>query len=180
MISKSLIRKEYRKIRNQLSSKRKEEASKAALQALLPLKEKRSYVLSFASKKNEIDLWPFNLILAKEQKLLLSLVVKEHLVPYVIQDFDKELTLNLEFKILEPNPSLSKQIPVSEISCVLVPALAFDKNNHRLGYGLGYYDRFLSSLSNCQKIGIGFKEQFYSKTFPVEEFDISLDEVLLF
>ena len=180
MNPKSPIRKKFKKIRSQLSTKRKEEASKAALQALLALEEKYPYILSFASKENEIDLWPFNLILAEKKKLLLSRVLKEHLVPFLVQDFEKELSVNPDFQILEPNPTLCKQLPINKISCILVPGLAFDKNIHRLGYGLGYYDRFLMSLVHYQKIGIGFKEQLYEQRLPIEEFDISLDDVLLF
>jgi 5-formyltetrahydrofolate cyclo-ligase len=44
-----------------------------------------------------------------------------------------------------------------EISLVLVPLLCFDKHGHRVGYGKGYYDRFLSECQpGCLKIGLGF------------------------
>ncbi|MFZ1808938.1 MAG: 5-formyltetrahydrofolate cyclo-ligase [Cyclobacteriaceae bacterium] len=44
-----------------------------------------------------------------------------------------------------------------KIDLVIVPLLSFDQTGHRVGYGKGYYDRFLSSCrKDCQKIGVSF------------------------
>jgi 5-formyltetrahydrofolate cyclo-ligase len=55
--------------------------------------------------------------------------------------------------------------PTGQIDLVIVPLLAFDQSGHRIGYGKGYYDRFLTECRNdCQKIGL-------SLFGPVESID---------
>jgi 5-formyltetrahydrofolate cyclo-ligase len=66
-----------------------------------------------------------------------------------------------------------------QISCILVPGLVFDKNNYRLGYGLGFYDKLLKN-KKCPTIGIGFFEQLFKDSLPIEEHDIKLNQVMLF
>jgi 5-formyltetrahydrofolate cyclo-ligase len=57
--------------------------------------------------------------------------------------------------ILEPK--LGLPTPINEIDLVIVPLLAFDKFGHRVGYGKGFYDRFLKDCrSGCKKIGLSF------------------------
>ncbi|GAX88789.1 5-formyltetrahydrofolate cyclo-ligase [Effusibacillus lacus] len=69
-------------------------------------------------------------------------------------------------------------VPVSSIDVVLVPGVAFDLQGGRLGYGGGYYDRFLPMLrSDAVKIGLAFDLQLVDR-LPVEEHDIHLDYVV--
>ena len=58
---------------------------------------------------------------------------------------------------------------------MIVPLIAFDSENRRLGHGKGYYDRFLSS-SEALKIGVAFSEQKIRRV-PVEAHDVPLDIV---
>jgi 5-formyltetrahydrofolate cyclo-ligase len=55
------------------------------------------------------------------------------------------------YNILEPQKG---KIHDGEIDMVLVPLLAFDEQGYRVGYGKGFYDRFLEPLKNAQKIGV--------------------------
>ena len=61
-------------------------------------------------------------------------------------------------------------------SCIIVPGLLFDKNNNRLGYGGGYYDRFLAN-NNIYKIGICFSNFLVDKII-IDKNDIKMDEVI--
>jgi len=61
---------------------------------------------------------------------------------------------------------------------IIIPGLAFDSNNYRLGYGGGYYDNFLVNHPKAYKIGIFYPEQLVEKV-PTEAHDLCLDEVLL-
>jgi len=63
---------------------------------------------------------------------------------------------------------------------LLVPLLAFDKHNYRLGYGGGYYDRYIKKISNIKKIltiGLAFSFQKIDK-IPVNDYDEKLDFIL--
>ena len=58
-----------------------------------------------------------------------------------------------KFSLLEPKSDLCEKVVSFDNSICVVPGLAYDKSGHRLGYGKGYYDRFLSSY-NGTKIGV--------------------------
>jgi 5-formyltetrahydrofolate cyclo-ligase len=75
------------------------------------------------------------------------------------------------FGILEPENGF---VPKSDLDVILVPCTAF-KGKHRLGYGGGYYDRFLKDFQGL-KIGIAFDEQ--EADFPVHSWDIPLDIIV--
>ena len=65
------------------------------------------------------------------------------------------------FGILQPKHGLTNKIPLEEIGLVVVPAIAFSKDNMRLGRGKGYFDRFLAEekLSPSKVIGLAFRFQ---------------------
>lgn len=82
-----------------------------------------------------------------------------------------------KFGILEPK--LGNTIIKGEtIDLVLLPGLAFDKEGGRLGYGGGFYDRYLTKItSNTPKIGIGYDFQIIAKVI-MERYDNYIDGVI--
>ncbi|MFC5283599.1 5-formyltetrahydrofolate cyclo-ligase [Pedobacter alpinus] len=69
--------------------------------------------------------------------------------------FDPENTVLVKNKYQIPEPLYGKQINGQEIDAVIVPLLAFDKEGHRVGYGAGFYDRFLAQCKPAVlKIGV--------------------------
>ena len=76
-----------------------------------------------------------------------------------------------------PEP-LSKKIVYPDL--ILVPLVGFDKNNFRLGYGGGYYDRYIEKVSKFKKfktIGLSFSFQKIKK-LPLNKFDKKLDFII--
>lgn len=72
-------------------------------------------------------------------------------------------------------PIVGNKIPEHEIDVVLVPLLAFDKTGFRVGYGKGYYDKFLSKCrKEVIKIGLSFFEP-VDEIEDINQFDISLN-----
>jgi len=87
---------------------------------------------------------------------------------------DMTLAMN-RWGILEPNPVHSLQFTVASIDLVIVPLLAFDKQGHRVGYGKGFYDRFLARCApKTIKVGICMFEPI-TQIDDVNAFDIRLD-----
>ena len=80
-----------------------------------------------------------------------------------------DLKKNL-YNILEPQQGV---IHNGDVDLVMVPLLAFDKRGYRVGYGKGFYDRFLENL-NAQKIGLSLLPAI-DKIDDVTERDIRLD-----
>jgi 5-formyltetrahydrofolate cyclo-ligase len=75
------------------------------------------------------------------------------------------------FGIMEPLP----YGPVDEIDLLIVPGIAFDKNGYRLGYGMGYYDKFLAK-KNVFSIGLGYSLQLL-ESLPKGKYDKRLDAI---
>lgn len=79
------------------------------------------------------------------------------------------------FGIQEP---LGEPFPFEEIEAVLVPGLVFDRQGNRLGFGKGYYDRFLPQLPPTAFFcGIAYDFQVVEDTFPTP-YDVKLHEVV--
>jgi len=78
------------------------------------------------------------------------------------------------FGILEPTGAEFKDLDL--IDLIIVPGVAFDKNNNRMGRGRGYYDKLLQS-TKAYKIGVCFGFQFFEKV-PIEKHDLPMDLVV--
>lgn len=77
-----------------------------------------------------------------------------------------------------PEPVQAQAIAVTEIDMVLVPLLAFDPKGHRVGYGKGFYDRFLASCRpGTTKIGLSLESGGHQLA-DVHEGDVLLDYVI--
>ena len=118
----------------------------------------------------------FQLIKKIKVKTFLPVTKPNNLMNFVEWQYLDPLKVN-KFGMLEP--CLKKKILVPDL--MLVPLLVFDNNNNRLGYGKGFYDKFLNKfLKNKKKIitiGVAFSFQKYNK-LPVSNLDIKLDYVL--
>ncbi|TDB60449.1 5-formyltetrahydrofolate cyclo-ligase [Arundinibacter roseus] len=76
--------------------------------------------------------------------------------------------------IQEPDPLLATRVEILDIDIVLVPLLACDRRGHRVGYGGGFYDRFLAECRpEVQRIGLSF-EQPLDEITDVSAWDIPL------
>lgn len=80
------------------------------------------------------------------------------------------------YGILEPPADNKSLIQKSEIQLILVPALAFDREGYRLGYGGGFYDRYLEDFGG-RSIGLAFSECI-ADSLPHMEHDKPVDFVL--
>ncbi len=93
---------------------------------------------------------------------------------YILQDMSA-----LEsgfFGVLEPNPALCRKVTDFSEGLCIIPALAFDKSGYRLGYGKGYYDRFLAKFSG-ETLGLVYDCCFYD-SLPHGKFDRAAQWIL--
>lgn len=77
-----------------------------------------------------------------------------------------------KFGVMEPDTGSDTVIP----DVLIVPIVAFDKGKNRIGYGKGYYDRYLQTFEGI-KIGMAFEAQL-TDYIPVEKFDVPLDYIV--
>lgn len=174
---KSELRKIFLQKRSAITTERRHLASDEMCSFLKEKTKDFSLVLSFASFSSEIDLWEYNKFLAANSKLALPTVTGEELKIYLVKDIEKHLILS-KSHFLEPNPSMCIEIESSKPDCILVPAIAFDREKNRLGTGMGYYDRLLTKIL-CPTYGIGFHDQLV-ETLPTEPHDVPLKNIYLF
>ena len=104
-------------------------------------------------------------------KISLPITRKENKMDFFEWSFKKPLLIN---KIGIPEPFPKKKVYPDVL---LVPMLAFDKHKFRLGYGGGYYDRYIQKIKKIKKIliiGIAFSFQEVTK-LPITRYDKKLD-----
>lgn len=127
-------------------------------------------------KFNEIDTSPIF------EKIWQNFPQIEVLIPKV--DFQTQEIKNLKFsrntKLIKniwqiDEPENSENIEDQKIDMVLVPLLCFDKSGFRVGYGKGFYDKFLEKCRpDCRKIGLSFFPP-VEKILDTNKFDVRLD-----
>ncbi len=89
----------------------------------------------------------------------------------------EEPLVKSRFGVPEPDGNEEKRIDPKTIDLLIVPGVAFDEQGYRLGYGKGFYDRFLPK-TDAKRIGLAFREQILSKPLPRDDFDQPVDQVI--
>lgn len=80
--------------------------------------------------------------------------------------------------IPEPNSAILNRLDPAEIDLAVIPGVAFDYGRHRVGYGAGYYDRFIPRLrSDCVKAGVAYSLQLVDK-INTGRYDVPMDIVV--
>ena len=179
---KQTLKQQILEKRTSLSKEEIGEKSNKIKNNLFSLKEfnEAENIMLYASFNTEAD----------TQKIIKELLAKKEktiVVPYVIKrDFRLHLSelknINeLEpktFGILEPKEMYIREFNPDMLDLVIVPGIVFDKKGHRIGYGYGYYDRFLKAIrKETVKIGLAFDFQLI-ESIPEEEHDVPMNIVV--
>lgn len=158
---KKELRSKYKALRKQLSENDREEMSLSIANQLLklPIWDKNYFHVFLPIETHlEVDTeLILHLLSGKDKEILISksnFETKE-MIHYLLTDNTK-IKKN-QYHIPEPVDGI--EVPSKKIEVVFIPLLAFDKKGHRVGYGKGFYDKF---LGECQtetiKIGLSFFE----------------------
>lgn len=95
----------------------------------------------------------------------------------IFYDFTNRKQLEKGFyNLIEPKPHETKEVRKTEIDLVLVPGLIFDKKGYRVGFGGGYYDRFLKDFPNHTAALICSKQ--VTSVLPIEPFDVPIQKII--
>ncbi len=174
-MTKNEIREKYLNLRNKLSDEEVTEKSRTIFYELSKTNiwEYAYYMLYCAlEKQNEPDIGLMAKELWRLQKKVYLPKIKENTMQAVVYDFNTELVKN-EWEILEPKEDLI--IETEKIDIFLIPMILCDFRGNRVGYGKGYYDRFLTEASPTSlKIGVSFFEPL-EELIPTESTDIAMD-----
>ncbi len=174
------MRKEISRLRDQLSLKERKQYSEMIQRRIteLSIYQEARTILYFVSFRSEVDTIPLiqdGLALNKRVVLPISDPSRGCLTFSEMRDCERELSPGA-YGILEPKKEFMRPVQAPEIDFVLMPGLVFDLYGYRIGYGGGYYDRFLGELaSKPSLIAIAFDLQIYNEPLPYEEHDIPVD-----
>lgn len=162
--------------RNSLSKEDIIEKSRQIENKLFSLEQyiKSKTVMFFVSFNNEINTHDMIKSALKNKTVIIPKVAHHEIEPSVIIDFGNLLPSE-KFGILEPIEIM--KIAYKNIDLVLIPGIVFDKEGHRIGYGFGYYDRFLRKVPKAIKIGLSFEFQVIDK-IPREMHDVHVDLIV--
>ncbi len=140
-------------------------------------KVKTAHIFLTLDKFKEIDTEPIiNYFRRKSIQIVVSKCnFEDHTLSHFYFEENTKLELN---KYGVPEPVNAKQVEETIIDLVFVPLLISDENNYRVGYGKGFYDRFLAKCrKDCKKIGLNFFKPI-SKIVDINVFDIALNNVI--
>lgn len=170
---KNELRKKLLKVRADINKETKISVKEKI--TFLPEYKTAESVFCYVSKKGEA-----------ETDFLLEQILKDNkrlLVPRCIDKKGnmeaveiKDLTCLKEGFYGIKEPETGKVVNKNEIDLCIVPGIAFDEDGYRLGYGGGYYDRFLSDAEMCV-VGVCF-EELKIENLPKEENDVKADLVI--
>ncbi|MEH7414133.1 5-formyltetrahydrofolate cyclo-ligase [Neobacillus drentensis] len=83
---------------------------------------------------------------------------------------------SIYYGLLEPIETLTTEINAEEIDLIIVPGLAYTRTGYRLGFGGGFYDRFLSEYPG-KTLSLAFNQQIIPN-FPIEDHDIPVSKII--
>jgi 5-formyltetrahydrofolate cyclo-ligase len=156
-VQKAELRKQCRRVRKSLGEEARAYASLAVcgeIESWVAFQTSET-ILTYMPVHSEVDLTPL-LERYRHKRWVLPRILPEQGHSMVFHPYDAGHLVKHPFGMAEPAPYLPVVLP-EEIRLALVPGLAFDRSGWRLGYGGGYYDRFLSDFAGITA-GIVFHE----------------------
>ena len=179
---KEKIRKHFQALRQNLAPVLRDTYSHQAVQHLLssPIWSQSETIMAYLALPQELSLdalYPAAWQSAKTMVIPISQPADHQLLLSRLDSFD--LLSTGAYHIRELAPAWRKSIACTKIDLCLVPGVAFDLYGNRLGFGAGYYDRFLPRLrKDSIKIGVCLSVQLSSKQLPIDAYDIPMDYLL--
>ena len=176
-MTKQELRKKYKELRQAMPLEAIQDESLVIANKLLTLDIwSKTYFHIFLAMENQKEVhtdFILNILAGKDKEVIVSRSDFEScsMVHYLLTDNTK-LVLS-SYGIPEPVEGI--EVPSAKMDVVFVPLLAFDEKGHRVGYGKGFYDRFLAECKpDVVKIGLSFFEA-EAEDIPHNPTDIALD-----
>lgn len=175
-MNKENLRKQILSVRAQLTEKERSEKSARITRQILALSEycKSENIMLYLNFRDEVETTELaRITLEYGKKLIVPYCPGKNIIPCLIDSVDNDVEPG-RMGIREPRKDKIRKVAPREIDLVLVPGVAFDFSGNRLGYGKGYYDRFLPLLrEDALVIGLAFACQLVEK-IAVEEHDYKM------
>ena len=171
------IRKKILELRNNVPASYRTKTDREIILALSELPEYKTadIIFCFVGVGNEIDTMPFiNMAIQSGKRVCTPRCIDDVTMgAYEVTGLD-DLDYGM-YGFLEPG-SHCKLINPADISLAVIPCLACDTAGHRIGYGGGYYDKYLADKAFCKAVLC--REQAIIDKVPAESYDVTADIVI--
>lgn len=173
---KKRLRKKYQAVRKQLTDDQVINKSRSIAQKITSLSafKQAATIHSYIALKKKREVLTRDIIEhcfeADKTVVVPKMKKRGELSHHTIQHFG-ELTPN---RWGVPEPPDDDEFSIESLSIILVPMVSGDHLKNRLGYGKGYYDRFLSK-TDAVKIGLLYDDTLSDIILPTDHFDVQLD-----
>jgi len=174
---KNSIRAILRQKKEAMLPEERLEKSQRICRHLMAIIRDKETVMVYTSKEKEVNTVPLiNALFRQKNPVVVPIIVKEDVSLRLSYLRDFSALVPSTFGVPEP---IGSEIPAAaqDIGTIVLPMLGFDRIGGRIGYGAGYYDRFLSKNPDLRKIGIAFACQ-EVENLPVDENDIRMDSII--
>ncbi len=171
------MREKYLAVRNAIDEERKNFCDKKIFDRLIASITYRhsTDILLYASISGEVDTWKiFEAALRDNKRVAFPCCNPDNTMTFRYVTDACQLS-EKAFGLLEPDDSCEECVP-SNFSLLIVPGLVFDKSGFRIGYGKGFYDRFLSTFSGVS-IGLVY-DSLLLPSVPRGRFDRHVDVII--
>lgn len=177
MTNKDILREEYFNIRNSLSLDKVLRVSRKITNMFINLeivKKSRNFMLYYSFKKEIITYDLIDILFREGKNVFLPYISNNKIM--ISRIYSRKDLKPGAFGIMEPVER--QNIDINKMDVIVVPGLLFDKNGYRIGYGGGYYDRLLSSItSDITTIGLVY-DDFLQERLPIARYDMPVKIIL--
>lgn len=180
MESKKDIRKVVKSKRAALTAAEREKLNNAVYEKAINSEEykKANTIFAFVSYDTEVDTHSIIKKAIEDGKTVCvpkTISIEEGMLAIKLDSFDDMAEGN--YGILEPK-FMTPKIDENLIDLAFIPGLAFDKRGGRVGYGGGFYDRFMNNMrKEAKKIGLAYSFQMLEEV-PMEAHDLFIDGII--
>lgn len=173
------VRTETLRRREALTSEERARLSQRILNSALRWIQREGFdsVMLYLSMRSEVETTDLLEGLLNSGKQICAPVINTEqvkLTPRRIQNPKTELVRH-RYGMLEPNDACPI-FPTEHLQLIVVPGIAFDQKGYRLGYGKGFYDRFLTKCPHAIPIGLAYQIQVVEDTFP-QAWDVPVQHI---
>jgi 5-formyltetrahydrofolate cyclo-ligase len=176
-VKKKIIRDAARKRRAEIRHEEIRHMSAQICHYTLELINGHNPVMVYASKSPEVDTGMLiDSLIDRYGQVIVPIIERETTSLRLSYLNDPSVLVQSTFKVPEP---VNHELPAKahEVKAVVIPMLAFDREGNRLGYGAGYYDRFLCAHPAIKRIGLAFSCQEFA-SLPSDENDIRMNLIV--
>jgi len=179
---KKQLRQEYKAIRNQLSVEQISQYSDAICKQLfqLPLWQEAKTIMAYLSFQNEVCTdFIFKQGWAENKIMSIPIChIHDHTMHLARLNNFEELVAN-KYGIRELPEEKQELILPKQVDLCLIPGIVFDARGNRIGFGAGYYDRYLPQLrADVPKVALAYQCQISSTTLPTDIYDLPMNYIL--